>query len=114
MRLILKILFSALLAFILARYLPGVHIDSFWTAVVFAVVLSLLNFIVKPILVILTLPITVLTLGLFLIVINSVMVWMASGMIEGFSIDSFGSAFLFSILYSFISFVLFSGSKKEA
>lgn len=114
MKFILKILFNALLAFILARNLPGVHIDSYWTAVVFAIVLSLLNFIVKPILVLFTLPITILTLGLFLLVINTITVWMASGLISGFSIDGFWAAFLFSVLYSLISSLLFSGSRKEA
>jgi len=70
MNLILRILLSALAVVVLAKILPGVGVDSYTTAIIVAIVLSLLNFIVKPILVILTLPVTILTLGLFLLIIN--------------------------------------------
>lgn len=113
MKFLLKIIFSALVAFVLSRYLPGIHIDSFWTALGFVLVLSLLNFFVKPLLVILTLPITIFTLGLFILILNALMVWMASGLISGFHIDQFSHAVLFSLLYSLISFLLFSGSESN-
>ena len=113
MKFILKIIFSALVAFVLSRYLPGIHMDSFGTAVVFAVVLSLLNFFVRPLLILFTLPITIFTLGLFILILNALMVWMASGLISGFHIDHFRHAVIFSLLYSFISFLLFSGSEKN-
>ena len=114
MKFILKIVFSALVAFVLARYLPGVHIDSYWTAILFSLVLTLLNFFVKPLLILFTLPATILTLGLFLFIINAVVIWMASGMVEGFVIDGFWPALLFSILYSLITSILFSGTRKQA
>jgi putative membrane protein len=114
MKFILKIVFSALVAFVLSRYLPGIHMESFWTALGFALVLSLLNFFIRPLLIILTLPITIFTLGLFILILNALMVWMASGLISGFHIDHFSHAILFSLLYSFISFILFSGSNNKS
>jgi putative membrane protein len=84
----------------------GIHIDSFWTAIILALVLAILNGIVKPILVILTLPITILTFGLFLFVINAVIILIAGNFIHGFRVDGFWWALLFSLLLSFISSIL--------
>ena len=114
MKYIIRLFFGSLLAFVLARNLPGVHVTSYMAAILFAFVLSLLNFFVRPVLVFLTLPVTVFTLGLFLIIINAVMVRMASGFIDGFKIDGFRYALLFSVLYSFISYLLFPGSGKKS
>lgn len=88
MKLILRILLSALAVVILAKILPGIGVDSYFTAIIVAIVLSLLNFIVKPILVILTLPITILTLGLFLLIINAIIILLASRLIDGFAVDN--------------------------
>lgn len=100
MRFILRIVIIALVSYALARVLPGLHVNSFWTAFIFAVVLSVLNVFIKPLIVLLTLPVTILTLGLFLFIVNTIVVLLASRFVEGFSIDNFGWGFLFSLLLS--------------
>lgn len=106
MNFLIKILVIAAVSFGLARVLKGVHVDDFWTAIIFAVVLAVLNVFAKPLLIILTLPVTVLTLGLFLFVINALMVLLASKFVEGFRIDNFWWGLLFSLLLSLIMSVL--------
>lgn len=113
MNLFIRILINALVAFGLAYLLDGVYIKNFTTALWLAVVLGLLNAIVKPILVILTLPITVVTLGLFMLVINAGIILIGDDLIEGFRVDSFGTAVLFSLLLSFISSILYPSEKKS-
>ena len=100
MRAIVNIILTALLVFVLAYLLPGVDVEGYLTAVIVAVVLGLLNFTVKPLLIILTLPITVFTLGLFLLVINALMIILASYVVPGFFVDGFWWALLYSILLS--------------
>lgn len=101
-----KILISAL-AVILASYLlPGVHVEDFLTAVLVAIVLAILNGILKPILVILTIPITIMTFGLFLLVINAIIILFVGNFISGFVVDGFWWAFIFSIILSFISYLM--------
>ncbi len=106
MNFLVRILISALVAFALAYVLRGIHVDSFWTALVFALVLAVLNILVKPILIILTLPLTLLTLGLFLFVVNTIVVLLASKLIDGFRIDNFWWGLLFSLLLSVISSII--------
>jgi putative membrane protein len=113
MKLILRILLSAIAVVILAKILPGVGVDTYMTALIVAVVLSLLNFIVKPILVILTLPVTILTLGLFLLIINAIIILLADSLITGFSVDNIWWALLFSLLLSFLQSILFSILKED-
>lgn len=108
MKLILRVLLSALAVVLLAKLLGGVQVDSYVTAIIVAVVLSLLNFIVKPILVILTLPVTILTLGLFLLVINAIIILLADQLVGGFSVDNIWWALLFSLLLSFLQSIFFS------
>ena len=103
MNFFVKILVIAALSFALAHLLGGVHVDDFWTAIVFALVLAVLNVIVKPILIILTLPVTIVTLGLFLFVINTLIVLLASKFVEGFRIQNFWWGLLFSLLLSIVS-----------
>lgn len=100
MKLLLRILATALLVMILSYLMKGVVVDEFTTALTVAVVLGLLNFFVKPILVLFTLPVTIFTLGLFLLVINAFMVMLCDHFIDGFRIDSFWTALFFSILLS--------------
>ncbi len=102
MRLILRILLTALAVIILAYILPGVGVESYVTAIIVAVVLGLLNFIVKPLLILLTLPVTILTLGLFLLIINALIILIADGLIDGFSVANIWWALLFSLLLSFL------------
>lgn len=100
MNFLIKVLISATIAYVLSIILTGVHINGLVTAFIFALVLALLNTIVKPILIILTLPVTIVTLGLFLLVVNTLIVLLADKFISGIKIDGFWWAFLFSILLS--------------
>lgn len=108
MNLILRILLSAIAVVILAKILPGVGVDSYTTAIIVAIVLSLLNFIVKPILVILTLPVTIITLGLFLLIINAIIILLADYFINGFQVNNLWWALLFSLLLSFLQSIFYS------
>ena len=107
MHFILRIIVSAIVAFGLSYILKGVHINEFTTALLLALVLAVLNAIVKPILIILTLPITIITFGLFLFVINAIIILLASDFVKGFSVDGFWWALLFSFLLSIITSVLY-------
>lgn len=106
MNLIIRLLVTAIVAFFLTKILSGVQIDSFSTALVFALILGILNLIVTPILKILGLPLTILTLGLFSLVINALVVLLAAKFVTGMSIDGFFSAFIFSIALSLITSLL--------
>lgn len=104
---IINLLITATSAYILGQYvLDGVHFSGFSSAVIFALILGLLNAIVKPILVVLTIPVTILTLGLFLLIINAVMVMLASYFMSSFNVDSFWWALGFSILLSILTSVI--------
>jgi len=113
MKLIIRILLSALAVVVLAKVLPNVSVDSYMTAILVAIVLSLLNFIVKPILVILTLPVTILTLGLFLLIVNAIIILLADYLIAGFNVDGIWWALLFSLLLSLLQSLLFSLLKED-
>ena len=99
----MKIIINTVAIAITAYILPGVVVANVLVALVVAVVLGIINMILKPILVILTLPINILTLGLFTFVINGLLVLLASSMIPGFHVDGFWTAVLFSIITSIIS-----------
>lgn len=106
MNLLIRLLLTGVAVFFGARIIPGVKVDSFTTAVIVAVVLALLNTFLKPILVILTIPITIITLGLFYLVINVIIIFIAARLVDGFSVDGFISALLFSFAVSIVSSVL--------
>src|SRR5690606_31907638 len=108
MKLILRILLSAIAVVILSKILPGVGVDSYTTAIIVAIVLSLLNFIVKPVLVILTLPVTILTLGLFLLIINAIIILLTDYFIDGFQVNNIWWAFFFSLLLSLLQSIFYS------
>jgi putative membrane protein len=103
---IVKFLLNGVSVYVTAYLLSGVQVASFSVALVVALVLALLNMLVKPLLIILSLPITVLTLGLFTFVIDAALVLLASNLVPGFKIDSFLTAIIFSVVLSVISFVL--------
>jgi putative membrane protein len=103
MTILLRILFNALGLLLIAKYVPGITVDSFYTAVIAAVILGLFNAVLKPILVLLTLPITLITLGLFSLVINAALFFFAASFVEGFAVTSFWYALLGSLLMSIIS-----------
>lgn len=106
MGLIIRILISAVAVFIASRFIPGIHVSDFGTALIVAIVLGLLNAFLKPILVFLTIPITILTLGLFYLVINVLMVYLAAYLVGGFSVSGFIAALLFSIVVSFVTWII--------
>lgn len=115
MEFVIKLLLTTVIVVLLANFLPGVTIDSFTTGLWVAVVLGILNMLLKPVLVFLTLPATVVTLGLFLFVINAVIIMLAAYFVGGFHVSGFWTALLFSIVLTFVqSFVNGMFQKKEA
>lgn len=106
MNYILKILLTAVAVLVIAYLLPGVNVDDYGTAIWVAFIVGILFSILKPILVILTLPVTILTLGLFLFVINAAMILLVNNWVDGFSVSGFWTALLFSILLSLFESVL--------
>lgn len=103
---ITKLLINTVAALVAAYLLSGVHINSVTTALLVAVVLALLNTFIKPILVILTIPITVLTLGLFLLVINVLIIKWTASLVDGFTVDNWLWALLFGLVVSIVSSIL--------
>ncbi len=103
MNFLIKLLLTAVIVVITAYILPGILIDSFAAALLVAFILALLNGILKPLLVILTIPVTIVTLGLFLLVIDAVIILIASSLVSGFYVDGFWWALLFSLIMSFFS-----------
>lgn len=102
----LRLIARTLAAFGTAYILPSVDLDQFTTAIWLAVLLALLNSTLRPLLILLTIPLTVFSLGLFLLVINAGLVMLASDWVDGFNVDGFWSAMAFSLLYSTISSLL--------
>ena len=105
MRLLLLWLINAGALLLVPYVLPSVSVDSFYTALITALILGFVNAVIRPIFVLLTLPITLVTLGLFILVINALMFWFVASFIEGFRVDGFWSAFWGSIVYSVLSIV---------
>ncbi len=106
MKLLAKWLLSAVALLFVASIYSGVAVTNFRSALAAAFVIGLLNLLVRPILVILTLPVTVLTMGLFLFIINALMFWAAAYMLEGFQVTGFGAALLGSLIYSLIGLLV--------
>jgi len=100
MKTLINLLFTTVLVLLLAHFLPGVSVDSFITALIVAAVLGLLNIFLKPLLVLLTLPVTVITFGLFLLVINAILILICDELVSGFEVDGFLMALLFSLVLS--------------
>ncbi|HMN22264.1 MAG TPA: phage holin family protein [Ottowia sp.] len=106
MILIVKWLLSACALLLIAYLYSGVQVASFGSALVAALVIGLLNMLLRPVLVVLTIPITLITLGLFLFVINALMFWAASGLLAGFHVRGFGAALLGSLMYSALGLLI--------
>ena len=107
MNFLLRIFLSSVGVMLCAHLLDGVYVKGFWSAALFSLLLSILNYTIKPLLIIFTIPLTVLTLGLFLLIINTFIIWVAAGLIDGLMIGGFVWAFLFSLLLSVINTLLF-------
>lgn len=113
--LLLRWLLSALALLAVAYLYPGVRVDSFFAAAMAALVLGLVNAVIRPILVILTLPVTIVTLGLFLFVINALLFWFVAEIVKGFTVQGFLAALVGSVLYSLITLAvswILPGAKK--
>lgn len=108
MKTIVSVLLTGILVYFLASFLPGVSVDSMSSAIIVAIVLALLNMFVKPVLVFLTLPATLITFGLFLLVINAFVVLICEELVAGFHVSSFWTALLFSVILTVFQSVLFS------
>ncbi len=106
MNLLIKLLVNGLAVLITSYLLPGVTISGMLGAVIVAAVLALLDAILKPIMIVLTLPVTVLSLGLFLLVINALVILLASRLVPGFTVDGFWWALLFSVILAIVSSLL--------
>ncbi len=113
MNFILRMLLSAAAVLLIANFLTGVHVDDYTVAIIVALVLGFLFAFLKPLLVILTLPITIVTLGFFLLVINTIIILLANKLVTGFSVDGFWWAMLFSILLSIVQSFLHSLIKEK-
>jgi len=105
---ILSILINSVSVYITAKILDGVNIKDFWTAIGVAVLLALVNTFIRPVVIFFSLPLTILTLGLFILVVNALMVMLVDYLVEGLKIKSFGWALGFSVIMSIINAVLFA------
>ncbi len=106
MRLLLIWLVNTLTLFVLPHLLDTVQVDSFTTALTAALVLGLVNTLIRPIILVLTLPITFVTLGLFIFVVNGLMFWAVADIVPGFQVTSFGAAIIAAFVYSVVSWLL--------
>ncbi|MBU6258359.1 MAG: phage holin family protein [Burkholderiales bacterium] len=112
MKIIVRWLLLAAALLLVAQVYPGVAVASFTSALGAAFVIGLLNTLVRPLLVLLTLPVTLLTLGLFLFVINALMFWAAASVLNGFAVAGFGAALVGSLLYSLCSMVIDAATER--
>jgi putative membrane protein len=106
MKFFFKVIISAFAVFISAHFLGGVTVEPFTTAIVVAFVLAILNILLKPVLIVLTIPVTLMSLGLFLLVINAFMVLIAAELVKGFEVAGFWWALLFSIILTLVNWLL--------
>lgn len=115
MRFLLKIIVTSLSVFFASYILKGIYLDGFPTAILVALVLALLNTFLRPILIILTIPFTLITFGLFLLVINGITVIIADYAIGGFNVNNIGTAIIFSLLVTVTTWILeaIAGDKKK-
>jgi putative membrane protein len=113
-RLVLKWALNSVALFAVMRLLPGIQIDRFQDLLLATLVIGLLNAFLRPVIILLTLPVTMMTLGLFTLVINGLMFSLAAHLVSGFHLSGFGTAFLAALLFSLISFALnmLFGTKK--
>ncbi len=113
MRFIIRLLINAIALLILAYKLPGFQVDSFYYALVAAVVLGLVNAVIRPILMLLSFPIRLLTLGLFTFVINAILLWVVASLLDGFAIDNFVTALIAAVILWLVSMITGFFVKKK-
>lgn len=106
MNILIRWLVNALTLIGIAYYLPGIKVEGFYAALITALVLGLLNAVIRPIIIFLTLPINILTLGLFTFIINTFLFWFAGTIVKGFSVSGFASAFYGALIMVFVGWLL--------
>lgn len=106
LELLVRLAVNAALLMFISRLVPGLYVEGWGSAFIGAIVLGLVNFFVRPVMVILTFPFTILTFGLFLLVVNALMLWLVSGLVPGIHLRGFGSAMLGSLLFSLLNLVI--------
>lgn len=106
MYILFRWMLNALALFFTASVIPGLHLTGFYAALITVLVLGLVNAFIRPLLVVLTLPINILTLGLFTLVINGLLFWLVSTLVKGFTVENFTAAFLGALVFSIISWII--------
>jgi len=113
MKIILKVLLTAIAVLVLSKFLTGITVENYSTAIVVAIILGLLRVFVRPLIIFFTLPLTIVTLGLFLFVINAAMILLADYFVAGFTVNGLWVAMLFSFLLSLFQSILYSFLKDS-
>lgn len=113
MHLIIRLIINAVAFYLIATYLPGFHVASFGAALIAALIFGIINAIIRPIVLLVTLPLTLVTLGLFIIIVNALMFWLTAAIAPGFKVDGFGAALLGAIIMMIVSFVVSHVFKAE-
>mgnify|MGYP003408513167 CR=1 FL=1 len=106
MRILINLIVTAVIVYLLANFLPGISVDGFGSSIIVVIVLALLNFIVKPILQLISIPVTILTLGLFLFVINALIIMLCGYIVCGFHVEGIWPALLFSLVLSIVQSIV--------
>ena len=114
MKLIIRLLITTVLVLIIANYMDGVLVENIKSSIIVAIVLAILNAIVKPILVFFTFPITIFTLGLFLLVINAIIIMICDHFVDGFKVNGFVTALIFSIILSISQSIMFKLTNEDS
>jgi len=104
--LLARLIINAALLLIVSRLVPGLYVEGWGSAFIGAIVLGLVNFFVRPVMVVLTFPLTMVTLGLFLLIVNALMLWLMAALVPGIHLQGFGSAFLGSLLFSLLNLAI--------
>lgn len=112
MRLLLRWLINAATLILLATYLPGISVSGWYSALIAALVLGLVNALIRPLIILLTLPVNILTLGLFTLIINALLFWFVASFVDGFAVAGFWPAFWGALIMSVVSWVV-SGLLKK-
>ncbi|MGZ3495924.1 MAG: phage holin family protein [Vulcanimicrobiaceae bacterium] len=106
MHLIIRLIINAIAFFLIAMYVPGFHVASFGSALIAAIIFGLVNAIIRPLVLLITLPLTVVTLGLFIIIVNALMFWFTAWLAPGVKVDGFGPALIGAIIMMIVSFIV--------
>lgn len=114
MHLLLRLLINALAFYLIARFVPGFHVSSFTAALIAALIFGVVNAIVRPLVILITLPLTILTLGIFILIVNALMIWLTALIAPGLRIDGFMPAFIGGIIMMVVSMITSHLFKSES